>query len=178
MAARAAHPIRGSGGICYQVHPSWVSTLVWKSPMLALVDGAAASAARQIAVRVRSLMCHGRLRLEPGSSEALKPTALLLLSLRGTLFSQRFLRFLFRLTLAVQTFAHGLLPRDGAHLSRSATRSTAPCALPCRHANIHRPKGQQCCAKTSILEAARNLSACLSRPRRTPALSPGQSLTS
>lgn len=62
--------------------------------------------------------------------------------------------------------------------ARSATRDTAPCALPCRRANVHGPKGEQCRRKTSTLEAARNLSACLSRPRRTPALSPGQSLTS
>src|SRR4029077_3894641 len=110
-------------------------------PMLALVDGATASAARQIAVRVRSLMCHWRLLLEPGSSEARKTSALLLLPFRGTLFLQRFLWFLLRLSLSVQTFAHGSLPWGGAYLSRSATRDTAPCALPCRRANVHGPKG-------------------------------------
>lgn len=113
-----------------------------------------------------------------GSLEALKPSVLLLVPLRGALFLQRFLWLLLRLTLAVQTLAHGSLPWDDARLSRSATRNTAPCALPCRHANVHGPKGERCCPKTSTLEAARNLSACLSRPRRTPALCPGQSLTS
>jgi hypothetical protein len=63
MAARAAHPIRRSGSICYQVDSSWVSVLVWKPPVLSLIYGAPTSAACQIAVRVRSLPCHWRLLL-------------------------------------------------------------------------------------------------------------------
>jgi hypothetical protein len=101
VAARAVHSVRGSGGIDDQVHSSGVGFLIWKPPVLALVDGATASATRQVAVRVRSRMCH---------SEALKPSVLLLLPFRGTLFLQRFLGFLLPLTLTVQTLAHGSLP--------------------------------------------------------------------
>lgn len=123
MTALAAHPIRGSGSVCYEVHASWVSVLVWKPPMLSLVEGATASAARQIAVRVRSLLCHWRLLLQP-VSEALKPSALLLLPFLGTLLLQRFLWFLLRLSPPVQTLAHRSL--------RGAQRP--PCALPCQRA--------------------------------------------
>lgn len=62
-------------------------------------------------------------------SEALKPAALLLLPFRGALLLQRFLWFLFRLSPLVQTLAHGSLPGDVAHLSRSAhdqSRLTTP----------------------------------------------------
>ena len=58
------------------------------------------------------------------SSEDLKPSALLLLPFRGTLFLQRFLWFLLRLSPSVQTLAHGSLPWNRARLSRSATRGS------------------------------------------------------
>src|SRR5579862_8614762 len=95
--------------------------------MLALVDGATASATRQIAVRVRSRMCH---------SDALKPSVLLLLPFRGALFLQRFLGFLLPLALAVQTLAHGSLPQ--ARCPFGATRTLHP-SVPSRKHTPARP---------------------------------------
>src|SRR5579862_996884 len=112
VAAWAAHTIGGSGRVCYQVHSSRVSALVRKPPMLALVDGAPASAACQKAVRVFSVAKHRRCPYSR-ASEGLKTPALLLLLLllfRGALLLQRFCRLLLRLPLPVQTLAHASLP--------------------------------------------------------------------
>src|SRR5579862_1201253 len=127
VAAWAAHTIGGCGRVCYQVYSSRVSGLVRKPPMLALVDGATASAAGQIAVRVFSVPSHQR--CPTPSSEGLKTPALpllLLLLFRGALLLQRFCRLLLRLPLPVQTLAHDSLPCVTVNVCRAPSRYANP----------------------------------------------------
>jgi hypothetical protein len=123
MVARAPHAICWSGGIRYEVHLARVSGLIRKSPVLTLVDCASTTATCQVAIGIRFRACQWRLLL---TSTILKSTVLLLLSFRGTLLLQRFLRFFLCLPSSLQALAHHSFPRDAALRTRSAISSDLP----------------------------------------------------